>query len=60
MQLLDVLVFNSADRPSFQNPTKRRFAQCSMDGKSAVTLQFFHLRSVGQTGLFLVFEKMVY
>ena len=37
MQLLDVLVYNLANKPSFQNPTKRHFTQCSIDGKSAVT-----------------------
>ncbi len=58
MQLLDVLVSNSADKSSFQNPTKHHFAQRSIDGK--MSLDLFHLRSVGQTGLFLDFEKMVY
>ena len=42
MQLLGVLVCNSANKPSFQSPTK---------------LHFFHLWSVEQTGLFLDLEK---
>ena len=34
---MDVLASNSANKPSFQNPEKGIFAQCSLDGKSAVT-----------------------
>ncbi len=49
MQLLDVLVCNSANKPSFSNLTKSHVAQCSLDGKSAVTQEPF-----------LDFEKMVY
>ncbi len=37
MQLLDVSVCNSANKPSFQNPTKSHFAQSSIYGKSAVS-----------------------
>ena len=36
-QLLCILASNSANKPSFQNATKRLFAQCSIDVKSAVT-----------------------
>ena len=31
-----VLACDSADKPSFQNPSKSPFAQCSIDVKSAV------------------------
>ncbi len=29
MQALDILAYNSASKPSFQNPTKNLFAQCA-------------------------------
>ncbi len=32
MQLLDVLVCNLANKPSFQNPIKSLFTQCTIDG----------------------------
>ncbi len=35
LQLLDILACNSANKQSFQNPTKSLFAQRSIDGKSA-------------------------
>ncbi len=34
---LDILACNSANKPSFQNPAKSPFAQCSIDIKRAVT-----------------------
>ncbi len=34
MQPLDILVCNSANKPSFQNPTKSLFVQCSIDALS--------------------------
>ncbi len=37
LQLLDVLACNSANKPSFSNPTKSLFAQRSIDVKSAAT-----------------------
>ncbi len=40
---LDILACNSADKPSFQNPAKRLFAQCSIDVKSAVTFKMLLL-----------------
>ncbi len=43
---LDIVGFNSANKPSFQNPTKSLF--------------FFHLWSIGQKGFLTDFEKMVY
>ncbi len=39
LQHLYVLVSNSANKPSFQNLTKRHFAQRSIDIKSGVKLQ---------------------
>ena len=39
LHLLDILDFNSANKPSFQNPTKTTFAQCSIGVKSAVTFE---------------------
>ncbi len=33
MQVLDIQGCNSANKPSFQNPTKSLFAQCSIDGE---------------------------
>ncbi len=58
MQLLDVIVCNSANKPSFQNATKSHFTQCSIDGKNAAT--FFPSKERWQKGHFLDFEKMVY
>ncbi len=46
LQLLYVLASNSANKPSFQNPTKRLFAQCSIDLKSAV--HFSQLETIVQ------------
>ncbi len=42
MQLLDVLICNSANKQPFLNLTKSHVAQCSFDGKSAgnVTAHF--------------------
>ncbi len=37
MLLLDVLACKTANKQSFQNLVKSRFAQRSIDGKSAVT-----------------------
>ncbi len=37
LQLLDVMACNSANKQSFQNPTKGLFAQYSIDVKSTVT-----------------------
>ena len=52
MQLLDVLVCNTANKQSFQHLRKSHFAQRSIDGKCH-RLHFLHLWSVGQNGLFL-------
>ena len=67
LQPQDVLACNSANKPSYQNPTKSLFAQCSVDVKSAVTdaalkisLHFLHLWSVWQKAFLSDFEKMVY
>ena len=38
---LDILAYNSANKPSFQNPTKNLFVQCSIDVKSAMSLRGF-------------------
>ncbi len=37
LQLLEILACISPAKPSFQNPTKSLFAQCSIDVKSVVT-----------------------
>ena len=75
MQLLDVLARNSANKQSFQYLTKSHFAQCLIDGKSAVTFSppptddtlkmslhghVLHLWSVGHSGFLSDVEKIVY
>ena len=62
MQLLDVLVCNSANKQTFQNLTKSYFVQRSIDGKNAMpfftmSLHFFHLGSIGQKGIFWIFKR---
>ena len=53
---------NSANKLSFQNPTKSFFAQCSIDVKYVVkvSLHLLHLWGVGQKGFLSDFEKVVY
>ncbi len=66
MRPLDILACNSANKPSFQNPTKSLFAQCSIDVNNLtdatlkILLHFLHLWSIGQKSFLTDFEKMVY
>ncbi len=61
MRPQDILAFNSANKPSFQNPTKKLFAPCSIEVKSAVTfLHFLHLWTIVQKGFLSDFEKLLY
>ena len=58
---LDILTCNSANKQSFQNPTKAHFAQCSIDDATyKMSLHFLHLWTIEQKGFLSEFEKMLY